>query len=329
MTIPPEELHPRRVRWRIGAGIVGVSLLLFLRCAPLSNRAHPEPARQPYAGADCIVVAGERIPIGTRVVTWDEPNGYSAYRRGKHFDRSEPADGKRRYGQRPGLSADSDLAEVQRVVHQFVVHYDTTGCSRQCFKVLQDVRNLSVHFMLDVDGTIYQTLDLRDRAWHATIANDFAVGIEIAHPGAWLSPLNADMRRWYEKDQDGWRQKFPKWMPENGVRTPGFVPRPARPEFVSGTVQGRTYHQFDFTREQYEALPKLMAALNEALPKIRLDAPRDRNGNVINHALPASTLRHFNGIVGHFHVQKNKQDPGPAFQWERVLREARKLRRER
>jgi len=39
----------------------------------------------------------------------------------------------------------------------------------QCFKVLHDHRDLSVHFMLDLDGTIYQTLDLKERAWHATI----------------------------------------------------------------------------------------------------------------------------------------------------------------
>jgi len=180
--------------------------------------------------------------------------------------------------------------------------------------------------MLDVDGTIYQTLDAREKAWHATTSNDYAVGIEIAHPGAWQSPLNVDMRRWYEQDEQGWRQKFPKWMPQTGIRTAGFVPRPDRPEFVSGHLQGRTYHQFDFTPEQYRALPKLMAALNKALPRIRLEAPRDNHGNVVNRALPKSVLPRFDGILGHFHVQTNKQDPGPAFQWERVLREARAIR---
>ena len=34
--------------------------------------------------------------------------------------------------------------------------------------------------MLDVDGTIYQTLDVKERAWHATTSNTRAVGIEIA-----------------------------------------------------------------------------------------------------------------------------------------------------
>ena len=61
-------------------------------------------------------------------------------------------------------------------------------------------------------------------------------------------------------------------------------------------------------------------------PRIRLEAPRDQNGEVVDHALPEAELRAFDGIVGHFHVQTNKQDPGPAFQWNRVLGEARRLR---
>ena len=50
----------------------------------------------PASATDCIVVAGRRVSIGTRVVTWDEPGGYSAYRLGKHFDRSEELDGEQR-----------------------------------------------------------------------------------------------------------------------------------------------------------------------------------------------------------------------------------------
>jgi N-acetyl-anhydromuramyl-L-alanine amidase AmpD len=310
----------------LGAALAAVCLLLFVRCAtqPDPTPARPELVEAEASSDDHIVVAGRRVGIGTRVVTWLEPGGYSAYREGKHFDRSEGLDGKKRYGTRPGDP--QTLAEVQDAVHQFVVHYDVCGTSRQCFKILQDHRNLSVHFMLDVDGTIYQTLDVKERAWHATISNDRAVGIEIAHPGAWLSPLNADMRRWYAQDDRGWFMKFPKWMKETGVRTTDFVPRPDRPEFVSGVVQGNEYHQFDFTPQQYAALGKLIAGLNEALPRIRIAAPRDREGNVVNHVLPRSDLLAFDGIVGHYHVQKNKQDPGPAFQWDRVLRDARAIR---
>ena len=323
----------RRLRARralfTGALLAAASLTLFPRCvsgpeAATASLAEDAIVDAPAAADDCIVVAGRRVSIGTRVVTWLEPDGYSAYREGKHFDRSEGLDGEKRYGERPGDPKTLDA--LRDVVHQFVVHYDVCGTSRQCFKVLQDLRNLSVHFMLDVDGTIYQTLDLKERAWHATVANDGAVGVEIAHPGAWRSPLNADMRRWYERDAQGWRMKFPAWMQETGVRTEGFVPRPARPEFQSGVVQGAEYHQFDFTAEQYAALAKLVAGLNKALPRIRVRAPRDDSGAIVNRALPRAQLDAFDGVLGHFHVQTNKQDPGPAFQWDRVLQEARRLR---
>ena len=315
-----------RASWRIGALIGSACLLLFVRCGAV---AEPTPAADnladaPSSATDCIVVAGSRFQIGTRVVTWTEPGGYSAYREGKHFDRSEGLDGERRYGTRSGDPR--SLAELREGVHQFVVHYDVCGTSRQCFKVLHDVRNLSVHFLLDVDGTIYQTLDLKERAWHATVANDRAVGVEVAHPGAWRSPLNADMRRWYSKDAAGWRMKYPAWLEETGVRTEGFVPRPDRPDFVRGVVQGTEYHQFDFTSQQYDALAKLIAGLNRALPRIDLAAPREGSGAVVDHVLPADELLRFDGVVGHFHVQENKQDPGPAFQWDRVLDDARRLR---
>jgi N-acetylmuramoyl-L-alanine amidase len=200
------------------------------------------------------------------------------------------------------------------------------GISRTCFKVLQDQRGLSVHFLLDVDGTIYQTLDLREKAHHATIANDFSIGVEIAHPGAWPQPLNADMRRWYEQDELGWRMKYPAWMEETGIRTKDFVARPDRPEVVSGEVQGRTYYQFDYTPQQYASLARLCAGLSRVFPRIRLEAPRNPDGSIVDHVLPEDELRAFDGIVGHFHVQKNKQDPGPAMQWDRLLDQARALR---
>ena len=36
-------------------------------------------------------------------------------------------------------------------------------------------------------------------------------------------------------------------------------------------------------------------------------------------------LRNYRGLLGHYHVQSEKQDPGPAFQWDKVTNGARKL----
>ncbi|GAB4150997.1 MAG: hypothetical protein Fur0037_19700 [Planctomycetota bacterium] len=281
-----------------------------------------------------IRAASELFFAGTRVVLWDDEGGYDAYARRKMFSEEPVPDGKLRYGTRslPGGGAKGadprrpwDLPALREVVHHLVLHFDECGTSRQCFKILQDVRFLSVHFLLDVDGTLYQTLDLQERAWHATIANDTSVGVEIAHPGCWPSRDDARMLAWYERDSLGYRLRWPGWMRETGIRTPGFVARPSRPEPVSGTVHGDVYWQFDFTDEQYEALARLAAALHRVFPRIRLDAPRGADGKVRTTRLSPEELLAFDGILGHFHVQRNKVDPGPAFDWERFLARARRI----
>ena len=35
--------------------------------------------------------------------------------------------------------------------------------------------------------------------------------------------------------------------------------------------------------------------------------------------------RSFQGIIGHYHIQTNKVDPGPALQWDRIVDGAREL----
>lgn len=308
----------------------------------------PRPGTFAPRKGDEIVVAGQFVHTGARVVTWMDPGGYDAYRVERRFSPWDKADWEtshtavkdldtpNRYNLRHrGLTDEEvervrgggwDLPLLQRVVDQFVIHYDVCGTSRQCFKILQDMRNLSVHFMLDLDGTIYQTLDLKERAWHASSANSRSVGIEIANMGAYGindQPLLPD---WYSRDANGQtRITLPPRYDDGGIRTRDFIGHPARPEPVSGTVQGQELRQYDFTPEQYQALIKLTAALCKALPQIKCDYPRDAAGQLIPRKLPDAELEAFQGILGHFHIQTNKVDPGPAFQWDYVLGHARRL----
>ena len=50
--------------------------------------------------------------------------------------------------------------------------------------------------MLDIDGTIYQTLDLKERAWHATTSNSRSVGIEVANMGAYGREDSSAFKQW-------------------------------------------------------------------------------------------------------------------------------------
>ncbi len=293
-------------------------------------------------GADAgdeIVVAGERFHTGTPVVLWSDPGGYNAYLEHRFFEPGEilpsqaSVDRPRRYDER--VPEDDALAErvaeegwtlenLQRAVRLFVIHYDVCVTSRYCFRVLHDVRGLSVHFMLDLDGTIYQTLDLRERGRHSGPANNPSIGVEIAHIGAY--PDTEILDQWYRPDETGrLRVVLPEERGDGGIRTPGFVARPARPGLFEGTIHGRRLVQYDFTEEQYRALGRLTAAVARALPRIRPEAPRDAAGKVRADRLSDGELARFEGLVGHWHLTTNKIDPGPAFDWDRVLNDARRF----
>ncbi len=315
----------------------------------IAGCAHPRPGAVSPRRGDEIVVAGRFIHTGTPVVLWMDPGGYDAYRVERRFapfdqsswETSHVAVAQLKTPNRYGLRRTTaltpqqieqvrgggwDLPLLQEVVDQFVIHFDASGTSRQCFKVMHDMRNLSVHFMLDLDGTIYQTLDAKERAWHATSSNTRSVGIEIASPGAFPVRDQKGLAQWYEVDAKGaTRIKLPPSLGDGGIRTPHFVGRPARNEAIVGKIQGQQLKQYDFTPEQYRALTHLTAALCKVFPKIRCDYPRDADGKLRLEKLPASELERYEGVLGHYHVQQNKVDPGPAFQWDAVIHNAREL----
>jgi N-acetylmuramoyl-L-alanine amidase len=322
--------------------------VLFVVALLAGCKTVPRPGTFAPRKGDEIVVAGQFVHTGTPVVLWMDPGGYDAYRVERRFSPIDKADWKtsqaevkdldmpNRYNLRSrGLTDDEtervrgggwDLPLLQRVVDQFVIHFDVCGTSRQCFKVLQDMRDLSVHFMLDLDGTIYQTLDVKERAWHATSSNSRSVGIEIANMGAYSISGRNPFAEWYAKEPNGQvRITIPPQYGDGGIRTKGFVGHPARPEPVTGMIQGKDLIQYDYTPQQYAALIKLTAALCKVLPQIKCDYPRDAAGKLIPQKLPDAELQAYQGVIGHFHIQTNKVDPGPAFQWDYVIGNARRL----
>lgn len=335
----------------------------MLACALLlSACSATRPGTRLERRGDEIVIAGQLFHTNTPVVLWTDPGGYDAYRVEKrfvHFDESsweamtkanKAPDSPNRYNLRFAKSLNADelerlrgggwsLQDVQDRVDQFVFHYDVCGTSRTCFRVLHDQRNLSVHFMLDIDGTIYQTLDVKERGWHATTSNDRSVGIEIANIGAYTLKEKDPFDQWYQREPAPARRgtvgstrtrlTIPPRLGDGGVRTPNFVGFTDRPEQIVGDIQGRTLRQYDLTPQQYAALEKLTAALCTVLPRIRCDYPRDQNGHLITGKLSDDQLTTYTGLLGHFHIQDNKIDPGPAFQWDRVVRNSRAQMRSR
>ena len=320
----------------------GILALFLLPACSSSPRFGSELPRK----GDEIVVAGRYFHTGAPVVLWTDPGGYDAYRIERRFvpiadagwdktSQSMPA--PNRYDARTAGLPDDEIEQVRgggwtldqlrEVVDQFVIHYDVSGTSRACFRTLHDQRRLSIHFMIDIDGTIYQTLDVKERAWHATTSNTRSVGVEMANIGAYKPNTPSPLSKWYAKDADGHTYiTIPSSEGDGGVRTRTFVGRPMENDPITGEIQGETLEMYDFTPEQYESLSRLAAALNAVLPRIELTYPTDAEGNLITHKLPDETLKNYRGILGHYHIQQNKADPGPAMQWEFMTDRARALR---
>jgi N-acetylmuramoyl-L-alanine amidase len=319
--------------------LFGLFLLLLSAGAACGGLPGQHEARE----GDEIVVAGQFFHTGTKVVLWMDPGGYDAYRVQRRFvpiaqsgwrESSAHLGSPNRYGIRAANLTPAqlerirgggwDLPTLQSTIDQFVLHFDVEGTSRACFRVLQDQAGLSVHFMCDLDGTIYQTLDLKEEAWHATSSNNRSVGVEIANVGAYPDGSKDPFETWYKTSPTG--QLIISIPAQDGPeRRPHFVGRPARREVIHGEIHGRKLRQHDFTPQQYEALARLTATLCIIFPKIKCDYPREADGKLMTHRLPTPELQNYQGVLGHYHIQTDKDDPGPALQWDYIIDEARQL----
>ncbi len=296
------------------------------------------PRRVPKLGlpigrdGDEIVAAGQFFHTTAPVVTWMDPGGYDAYRVERRFapigdagwEKSKGQDMKspNRYGMRTKTLAPDvvdrvrgggwDLATLQTVIDQFVIHYDVCGTSKTCFKVLHDQRGLSVHFMLDLDGTIYQTLDLKEAAWHATSANNRSIGIEIANMARILPTAARSWRTGTPRTPTARPgSPFPADAPTAASTAPPEILRPARDEAVVGTIQNESLRQYDFTPQQYDSLIKLTATLCTIFPKIACDYPRDAAGKLVPRSSPTTSSRITKGFSAISTFRPTRPTPAP------------------
>lgn len=287
-----------------------------------------QPGHLAPRSGDEIVIAGQLVHTGVPVRLWIDPDGFDGYRAHRHdlpqelAPRDKPDQvlrfGSMRRGLPEGLAGRIQasgwtLPDVAEVIDTIVLHYDACGSSSRCFHILHDIRGLSCHFLLDVDGTIYQTLDVKERAWHAGVANDRSIGIEIAHFGAAPTPEGAD--RYYSVENDLARLD-PAAV--EGTSAEGTAGIPSRDPLFSGEIHGQQLFQRDFTEAQYRALESLLITLCRTLQGIEPTVPRLPDGSVQDRLRGEIEDQPVAGIVGHWHVGTHKVDPGPAFDWDRV-----------
>jgi hypothetical protein len=148
--------------------------------------------------------------------------------------------------------------------------------------VLHNERGLSVHFLIDWDGTIFQTLDLVDCAFQAAGVNEISVGVELANRG------------------DAFR--FPNdYNASSGPHS--------RREKVTCTINNAQFLAYSYHKEQMEAMRAIGRCLARVFPSLPQVYPADEGGEPIWNSL--TDPRAYKGYLGHYHVTNQKWDPGP------------------
>jgi N-acetylmuramoyl-L-alanine amidase len=248
-----------------------------------------------------LILAGQSIPIDAPVVNFHQPPFWDATKLVCISTATEPAppcnDGypygnlptpyKPRFCLRPALASFGarmpPMEAVKATIFQFVVHHDGCNSADMCFNVLHNERGLSVHFLLDNDGTIYQTIDLALCAYHAANWNPNSIGIELCNRGDALAEPH-----YYDSGRFG---------PKRDIRTI--------------QINGHTMRAFDYTQAQKDSFVRLCKALARLLPNIPAEFPQKSPGEQTWDTLTSSRSYSFRGYLGHYHLTPQKWDPGP------------------
>jgi len=234
-------------------GLVGPSTYRRLETKLLAEKDYTPPKRNKRKGEKAIIYNGKCFPINwDRVILWDERGGFSC-KKTTYYDWSK---------------------KPERKPIQFVNHWDAALSSESCAKIIAK-RGLSMHFLIDNDGTIYQLMDIQHPAFQAgsRFWNINSIGVEISNA------FYLKYQSWYEKR--------------------GFGKRPIMEDYKLNNRKIPSH--LGFYPVQLQALGALWAAIADSTG-INLEIC-----NVKGYCEECATGKH-NGFINHYNLTKNKMD---------------------
>ncbi len=181
-------------------------------------------------------------------------------------------------------------------IEMIVVHFTASGSGTGVVSWFKNPQSrVSAHYVLDHDGKILQLVKDGDTAWHAGLPGDLArndairpnpraIGIEIVNWG----PL---------EKRDG---KYYNWTGN---------------EHLGEVVEAGGKYWEPYTEAQCESLIELVSYLCKRYsvptryPSLGPSAYHER----------AQHLANFKGVLGHSAINRGKSDPGPLFDWDRLM----------
>ena len=173
------------------------------------------------------------------------------------------------------------IGKPKRKIKLMVTHWDAALSSSSCYTILEK-RGLSCHFLIDNDGTIIQTCDIQNVAYHAGNSNPTSIGVEVSNA-------------YYLKYQS----KYEKI---------GYGPRPV----VRSTVHGKQLPpHLGFYDVQIEALEKLFKSIHTL--GIPLETPS------VETIFKPAIRGEWSGFCHHYHLSSKKIDSSGAVDLKKLL----------
>ena len=234
-------------------------------------------------GGSVAPAPGMAIP-GLEIPVPEEPSGSSRPPSRNRSMRDEPNP----------ANFEANAEAMRNQIRQVVIHHDAAYTSASCFRVLR-ARELSTHFMVNHDGNLIQGLDVWWKAYHCREFNPTSIGVDMNN----VASIEGH---------------------QTTVSDPlfGTTADYATREIVEGRCGGsRPKMSFAYNEVQFNTLCHLLKIFHEVfdLPLIYPQSPN--GGGVLETRL--SDPMSFRGFFGHFHNQAGKWDPGPGFDWDKVI----------
>ena len=155
----------------------------------------------------------------------------------------------------------------------------------------------SAHFLIDWDGTVYQTLDLTMLAAHTgdDALDKRSVAIEL------VTPLSQDM-----------------------PPLPSHAQGVERPMSQRLRIQGQLVRAWGYTAPQMASLSSLLVDLVRTLPHLK--GTLTGGASVPTSALSVKEREDVRGVIGALHIDPTTIAPGPGFEWPLIRRALERLR---
>jgi hypothetical protein len=252
-----------------------------------------------------LVFDGRRFPLDDVVPALGVAGDF-AFESPANMRRCKVLDKKGCFGQRPfrGEGAeDSDVGFLERLqlVDQVVFHIDGTADTPKAFEVCLG-RGCSSHFDIDFDGGLVQGLDLVREAFDLPVGPWSSRQVHIT--------LNNLMKNLVKEPSAA------PW-PADHPRSAEMVrhPRPKSPEMKIAYARVQSW---GFTEAQWRTLGSVVRGLVGMLPGLAPTAVGGLGNDARDHLLEPTELGR-PGFFGHYHHSEQRWDPGPGFDWERLM----------